>query len=258
LRKEWQELKQQRGVLLGMLFLPLFFTMLPVAVVFGMRFTPPEELNDIGPLRGVIEQSPAMQGLSELELMQAIVGQPISVIFLMLPILLPSIIASYSIVGEKTGQTLEPVLATPVTTWELLVAKSLTGLIPAMVITWMYGVVFAIGMWFAAVSQRVFVAIVSPGWLLLVVLCSPLLALTAIAATVAISSRVNDPRSAQQISAVLVIPMVMLLGGQFAGLVVLSPVLALQVAVVLGLLAALALWVAIRLFDREAILTRWS
>ncbi len=106
-------------------------------------------------------------------------------------------------------------------------------------------------------TGRVFAAVVSPAWLLVLALCAPLLALIAVAAMVAISSRVNDPRSAQQLSAVIVIPVMGLLLGQVAGLLVLSPALVLAAAAVLALIAALVVWGAARLFQREVILTRW-
>jgi ABC-2 type transport system permease protein len=43
---------------------------------------------------------------------------------------LPTAIASYSIVGEKQGQSLEPLLATPTTDSEILLGKSIGALLP--------------------------------------------------------------------------------------------------------------------------------
>jgi len=83
------------------------------------------------------------------------------------------------------------------------------------------------------------------------------MALTAIAATVAISARVNDPRNAQQVNALMVLPTMSLIFGQATGLIVLSPLMVLMAIVVLALLAALATWGVVRLFERETILTRW-
>ncbi|MDQ5827777.1 MAG: ABC transporter permease, partial [Chloroflexota bacterium] len=88
--------------------------------------------------------------------------------------------------------------------------------------------------------------------------CTPLLALITVAATVAISSRVNDPRTAQQISAVLILPIMLVFFGQMTGLLVLNPFVALVGAAVLALIAAFTVWLAVRLFQREAILTRWT
>jgi hypothetical protein len=67
---------------------------------------------------------------------------------------------------------------------------------------------------------------------------TPLLALIGVALSVVLSSRVNDPRAAQQFSAVLVVPVLGLLFGQVAGVIVLGPGLALGIAVVLAIIAA--------------------
>jgi len=74
---------------------------------------------------------------------------------------------------------------------------------------------------------------------------------------VVLSSRVNDPRTAQQISAVLVVPVLGLLFGQLAGVILLGPAVALGIAAVLAVIAAGALWFAARLSQRGVILTRW-
>jgi hypothetical protein len=43
-------------------------------------------------------------------------------------------VAAYAVVGEKQARTLEPLLATPITTFELLAAKVLGALIPGIVL----------------------------------------------------------------------------------------------------------------------------
>jgi len=85
-----------------------------------------------------------------------------------------------------------------------------------------------------------------------------LIVMIAVTAMVAISSRVNDPRTAQQISAVAVVPVLMIFLGQLAGLLILSPLLALGAAVILAVLALASISLAIRIFQREVILTRWT
>jgi ABC-2 type transport system permease protein len=257
LKKEFMQLRQQRGLVLSAFFLPLLFTIIPLAVTFVMGQAPLDSLDGIDELLKLAQLNPSLQGLSTQELVQAAIGQPISVILLMLPVILPSIIASYSIVGEKVSGTLEPLLATPITTLELLLAKILTSLVPAVAVTWFFGGIYVVGIALISRSPAVFAAIVSPSWFILMLLCGPLLALATIAATIAASSRASDPRSAQQISAVVIIPVVLILAGQFAGLLVLSPAFSLLIGLGLAMLAALITWFATRLFDREAILTRW-
>jgi len=258
LRKEWREVIQQRGLVLSSIFLPLLFTVMPLVILYASGHVPADQIKNSPSPADILKLYPALAGLSPTELIQALTGPPLSILLLMTPVILPSIIASYSIVGEKVNQTLEPLLATPITTPELLLSKILASLLPALGITWFFGGIYAVGMAFVALSPRVYEAIISPSWLILLLLCAPLLALIAVAATVAVSSRVNDPRTAQQISAIIILPVIALVLGQFTGLLVLSPVLVLIIAAVLALIAIAATWVATRLFQREVILTRWS
>src|SRR4029450_3613219 len=118
------------------------------------------DMEDVSEL--VAQANPALAGMGQEELAQAILGQAFSSMFLLLPMLLPSIIASYSIVGEKSNRTLEPLLATPIKTGELLTGKILASLLPTMLLTWVAGAIFIAGAWLSALSARVFAAIVSP------------------------------------------------------------------------------------------------
>jgi ABC-2 type transport system permease protein len=249
--KEWLELRLQRALLLATLFLPPLITALAIAIFFAAgKFS--ANVNTAGaPL------PPEFVGLSPLELAQALVGRQFSVLFLLLPVFIPSVLASYAIVGEKRERTLEPVLATPIETWELLLGKALAAVVPALAITIAAAAIFVAGILALAVSDRVRELVVTPGWILAVLVDTPLLALIGVALIVVLSSRVNDPRTAQQISAVLVIPVLGLLFGQLAGVIVLGPALALGIGAVLAVVAAGSLWFAARLFQREVILTRW-
>src|SRR4051812_28446506 len=67
---------------------------------------------------------------------------------------------------------------------------------------------------------------------------------------VAISSRVNDPRTAQQISAVLILPVMILIFGQITGILVLIPLVAVIAAAILALFCAGVMALVSRLFQR--------
>jgi ABC-2 type transport system permease protein len=222
--------------------------------MWAVRHAPDAPPNDNTTLA---EANPALLGLGGREFGQAILGQQLSVLFFLLPLIIPSVIAAYSVVGEKAGRTLEPLLATPLRTWQLLLGKTLAALLPAVTVTWLLGGIFVLGIRAFAVSPRVVDAIISPGWVIILTLCTPLLALVTIALMVAISARVNDPRTAQQVSGVLVLPVVTVVVGQVSGRLVLNPSAALGITAVLLLVATLALWAATRLFGREVVLTRW-
>jgi ABC-2 type transport system permease protein len=257
LRKEWLEFKQQRALLLSVIFVPLVLTLIPLGIVYTIGQAPSKgDADEFS--QSAARANPALAGMGEAELGQAILGQAFSSMFLLMPMLLPSIIASYSIVGEKSNRTLEPLLATPIKTWELLTGKILAALLPTMLVTWIAVAIFIGGVGLTALSPAVFAAIVSPGWLTVFLICTPLLALIAIAAMVAISARVNDPRTAQQFSAWVVVPFLTVFFSQIAGVLVLSPLIALVAAILLAVVAGLAVWGVAGLFQREVILTKWS
>lgn len=254
LRKEWLELRQDRLILLGTFGPAVFLTLLPLLGLYAVRRAPDGPPQDDNILAAA---NPALLGLTGREFGQAVLGLQVSVLFFLLPLIIPSVIAAYSIVGEKAGRTLEPLLASPIRIWQLLLGKSLAALLPSVTVTWLLGAVFVAGVREIAVSPRVVDVIISPGWVIVLLLCTPLLALVTIALMVTVSARVSDPRTAQQISGILVLPLVTVVVGQVSGKLVLSPSLALIATLVLAILATCALWLATRIFQREVILTRW-
>jgi ABC-2 type transport system permease protein len=254
MRREWWELKRQRELLFGISLVPALLTGIPIVLTYLVKYMP-DNFQQPLPFEKI---NPALIGMNLVERQQTFVGQTFAVMLLLIPLIVPSVIASYSIIGEKLARTLEPVLATPVTTGELLFGKCLAAGIPAVVITWACGAIFITGLSLVTVSTRVLKAVISPGWLIVLILCVPLIVLIAVTAMVAISSRVNDPRTAQQISAVAVIPVLAMFFGQLAGVLVLSPLFALGFVVVLAVAAFASISLAVRVFQREVILTRWS
>jgi ABC-2 type transport system permease protein len=253
LTKEWLELRRERSLIATMLVMPLVFSVLPAVAMFLLRNVPDEDAGDLG----MVLADPTLAGFNSTELGQVIIGRQFGLLLLLLPVLLPGIIAAYSIVGEKNNRTLEPLLATPISTWQLLFAKCLAAFVPALSLTWLAAAIFSAGVWYSAGSPQIIAAVVSASWLLLVLLGGPLLGLISIALSVAVSSRVSDPRTAQQITGVLVVPFLLLVFGQLFGVVVLNVALVLVCCAILALLAGAALWAAVRIFQRETILTRW-
>jgi ABC-2 type transport system permease protein len=176
---------------------------------------------------------------------------------LIIPLVLPGAIAAHSVVGEKETKSLEPLLATPVTTAELLLGKTLGAATPAVALGWLAYAAAAAGLW-ALGDPTVLAYALRPVWLLAVVALEPLLGVVATLLGVIVSSRVNDPRVAQQVAATVVLPVTGLSISVAMGKVYLGPG---ALAVGLALAAALAvvlLGLAVRLFQREAILTRWK
>src|SRR5262249_48794048 len=151
----------------------------------------------------------------------------------------------------------EPLLATPITVIELLLGKCLAAAIPSIVVAWITSALYGAGVrWFC--GPVVFRHVINMRGLAIILLIGPLVAILGLSLAVAVSSRSNDPRSAQQIAVLIVLPIIAMLVGQLTGLFFLSLPLILIVAGVLVFINMVVLGIAVSLFQRETILTRWK
>jgi len=257
-RKEWAEVFKNRFVLFTVAFLPLLFTVLPLVILY---FTGTYE-GDIGDAVTATDMPPQFaqtcDDLNGAECMQYFIVSQFMLLFMMVPMIVPITFASYSIVGEKSTRTLEPLLATPITTFEILAGKGLAATIPAVLATWGSFLLYVIGAWILALSPSVLVKLVDPLWLMAIFIVGPLLAIAGVNIAVMISSRVRDPRVAEQISAVFVLPLIGLFIGQSTGLIFINQQIILWLAVGLLVLDAGLIAFATHIFQRETILTRWK
>lgn len=256
--KEWAEVFQNRMVLFTMIFLPLIFTVLPLVMFY---FTG-QEMGDVGgvntadvPLEFLSACSEDMTGI---ECMQIYLVNQFLLLFMMVPVIIPVTIAAYSIVGEKTTHSLEPLLATPITTFELLAGKSLAAALPAIMVGWVSFGVFILTLPLIGVSSAVIEYIVGPTWLLAILIAGPLMAIAAVNLALYVSSRVNDPRTAEQISALLIVPILGLLFAQLAGVIVINVMVMLSFIGGMILLDIGMIYLGATIFQRENILTRWK
>jgi ABC-2 type transport system permease protein len=187
---------------------------------------------------------------------QLFLFQQFLILFMVIPVTGAMALAAHSVVGEKQARTLEPLLATPITTFELLVAKVLGALLPTLAIA-AAGLVLYFGGIVVLAAAGVARAMANARTAVLVALVGPAAALVALQTAIVISSRVNDPRTAQQFGVLIIVPLSALLVAQFIGTMWLSPA---ALALIGG--GLIAVWmlltiVSVALFDRETILTRW-
>ena len=177
--------------------------------------------------------------------------------FLLIPMMMPVYIAAYSIVGEKETKSLEPLLATPISVWELVIAKSAAAVVPSVLLTWISFMVLILGGYFI-MPEPVFLGLIRPVWLVGMALLSPLLALLSVFSGMIVSSRMNDPRAAQQVTGIFVVPIVALSLVVLAGKIFLNVSLVMMAAAITLALDCVVLYFAVKLFQRETILTRWK
>jgi ABC-2 type transport system permease protein len=249
LRKELVELRKNKMVIGAMASLPLIF----VTLMLVMNALVP--IDPAAKVRGFVPP-PALAGLSAGLALRILLNEQFMFYQLLVPMILPTVIAAHSVIGEKQARTLEPLLATPVRTSELLAAKILAAVLPAVLLGWLSYSVALVGVRLTS-GSTVASFLYRPMWSLSMLGVAPLLALFTASVAVCISSRVNDARTAQAISGTAVVPVIAAGMAVLLGKRVLTTSFVLGVAATLVPLDLLLLALAGKLFQRETILIRW-
>jgi ABC-2 type transport system permease protein len=242
-------------VLFTVIFMPLFLSVLPLIILYSMGGAVTNSANAELPAQF---QQFCKSSMTPGECMQYYIVSEFLIMFMLIPLFIPVNIAAYSIVGEKTTHSLEPLLATPISTGELLAGKNLASVIPAILATWVGFAIFAVGSLIITGGGTLAFALLDPMWLIAVFLAGPLMAVLSVNFSIMVSSRVNDPRVAEQLSAVVILPLMAVFFGQIAGLFILNSRLVLIMCLVLLFVDLFVIYLAVRLFQRETILTRWK
>ncbi len=255
IRKEWAEVFKKRMVLFTVIFMPLFLSVLPLIILYAMGGTVSNAANAQLPAQF---QQYCKVGMTTGQCFQYYMVSMFLIMFMIIPLFVPVNIAAYSIVGEKTTRSLEPLLATPITTGELLAGKNLASVIPAILATWAGFAIFAVGSLIITGGGALAKALLDPMWLLAIFLAGPLMAVLSVNFSIMVSSRVNDPRVAEQLSAVVILPILVFFFGQITGFLILNNQLVMILCLVLVFVDIVMIYLAERLFQRETILTRWK
>lgn len=253
IEKEWAEVFKNRLVLFTVAFLPLILTALPLITIGSMSSLTAEEMSGDAPdaIFGEL-----CVGLDDITCIQVYTLTIYMLLFMILPVMIPVSISAYSIVGEKTTRSLEPLLATPITTGELLLGKTIAAMIPAVLVTWLAFGLFLTGSWFM-VEPVVFERLLDPMWLIAIFVVGPLLALMAVNIAIMISSRVNDPRVAEQLSGAVLVPIILIVVGQSTGLFIIDQQFIIIFGLLLLVIDVILAYFGRQVFERETILTRW-
>ncbi len=262
-RKDWREIRRNWQVLLPIVVIPLMFSiLLPILIILipSMTTTPGSSMSGLETMMKnlPLDVRQELAGMTSRQIQVYIMSLYfLAPFFLIIPLMASSVIASDSFAGEKERKTIEALLAMPMTDSDLLLGKVLVSFIPSMAITFISFVGYSIlvdAFSFTIFNGRLLLPNVI--WILLILGLAPTLALAGIGLTVMISARVRGFREAQQISAVLLVPILGLVFAQVAGAIVFGPVVIGGLIALFALIDAVVFRAGLRLFKREEIISR--
>ena len=255
--KEMAELRAAPAVLAGPVLMLVTAVAVPFGVAIGVPWWAGESLADAEDLVAMARETAAVAwgpGLGTEAAAQAFLLAQFVPLLVLVPVVGAMTLVTTSIVDELKGRSLEPLLATPITTLELIAAKAGSAFVVAVALLAAGAGLFALSTAVLA-APGVLAALLTPTAAALLLGLAPGAAAATSMLGVVASSRAKDARTAQQFSVVVVLPLVALFVGRIGDGV--SPAALLTVAAAAWTLTVLLAIVGVRVFDRERILTRW-
>jgi len=252
-------LKDVRGVasnrqhLLVLVIVPLVMALiLPTVFILLFHFAP-GEAQDLDIMLRLLPASEKTTDMGRL-VVGLILNNIMPVFFMMIPVMGASVMAASSFVGEKEKRTLETLLYGPLTIRQVFRAKILASFAVSMLVTAISFVAMLAVVELELMLTLGSAVLPSASWLAVLLLIAPAISMIAITIIVRGSAKARTVEESQQKSTFLVLPVVLLVVGQFTGIVLINAWMFLGLGLALALVAALCLKGSMRKADYEAIL----
>jgi ABC-type transport system involved in multi-copper enzyme maturation permease subunit len=224
IQKDLNEITSSKQVILPMTIVPIVLTVIiPLAVLIGASFIGNDSnmIRQLGPLIKKLPSEYLAYNPAQL-LIKIVINYMFPSYFLIIPIMCSGIIGASSFVGEKEHKTMETLLYTPISMEQLLRAKILGVFIPSYIITLFSFVAFSIVVNIGGFIH--FGGLIFPDikWLIIILWISPVINLLSLIFTVMVSAKSKTFQEAQQVSGLLVLPVILVLVGQMTGILLIS------------------------------------
>lgn len=254
--KEWREGRWQAAA-----WLPLTVSMaaaiLPVVAVGAWPWLDgaPLELTDLPWGEGLMAAWPSLARLDSRAAAQAIVFSQFLFLLVLAPVTAATATVAQSMVAERTSRALEPLLASPLTSAELVVSKVVAALVPSLLIE-AAGLVLYVLVIAAAAEPGVLTALATWRSVAIVAAVGPTMTLAALQVTLLAATRTLDARTAQHIGSQMAVVCSVLLVAEVSGYWFLPVRHLLMVALALLCVWAVLVAVTLATFSRDALLSR--
>jgi len=255
IKKDFKSITSSKRMMSAIVAMPIVMAVvIPVLFISIILFTP-EDSSDMAELMQILPKNTSINdgGIRGM-LIGIILNYVIPMFFLLIPIMASSVMASSSFVGEKEKKTLETLLYCPLPLKDIFSAKILASFFLSMLVSiFSFIMMIIVIQIFLLIAQGAFFG---PGvnWLTMMLLVSPAAALISINLIVRGSAKSQTSEEAQQSSLFLILPVILLLIGQFTGIMMMGPIVFLVLGAVLAVIALFTLKSSYKKFNYEALL----
>ncbi len=220
IQKDFRSIVTNKRYFSAILIVPIILTMVfPSIFVVCVHFVPDDP--DVVKLLELLPPSARWESL-ELTVINLVLNYIMPIFFLMIPIMTASIMAASAFVGEKERHTLETLLYCPLTLKQIFQAKVLSAFLLSMLVSF----ISFCSMLLVLEAELFFLMgqfiLPSVNWVIIMLLVSPAISLIAVTLIVKGSAKAKSVEESQQAAVYLIIPILLLIVGQFSGILLLN------------------------------------
>ena len=244
--------RRSKAVFLPMVLVPvLLLVVLPLGV--GLAATAANSVN-VTPFLDRLPAdlaAPITSRPPNEQLVLLVNGYLLAPLFLIVPLMVSAVLAADAFAGEKERRTLESLLHLPVSDRDLFVAKLLVSFLPALAVSWIGFVCFAIvsnGMAWHIV-HRVFIP--TQLWMVMILWVAPGVAAMGLGVMVRVSARASTAQEANQLGGAVILPLIFLAMGQATGLLLVDLHIAIGIGAVVWVIAVWLIARGAKRFSRD-------
>ena len=255
-RRDLTAVRRSKAVVIPMLLVPtLLMIVLPLVVGYAARTASSGEIGAAAFLDSVPRQlaEPIAALPPEAQLLTLILGFLLAPLFMIVPLMVSAVIAADAFAGEKERRTMETLLHLPVSDRDLFLAKLLTGLVPAITVSWSGFLAFSIVANGVAWGRVDGLLVPNRLWLVMIFWVAPAVAMLGLGVMVRVSARSRTSQEANQLGGAVILPLIFVAVGQSTGILLVSLDLAFAIGVVIWAIALFLVWRGSRQFSRDRI-----
>ena len=252
IKKDFRSITANRRHFVSLLVVPLCLIIVMPSIFMLTAHMAPND-SDLQAMLELVPQS-SWSGSAEQTLMDLVFNYILPVFFLIIPIMASSIMAASSFVGEKEKHTLETLLYAPLTLNQIFRSKVMASFLLSMLVSLLSFVSMILVVETEAFFLMGALLIPKVNWLIILLLLSPGVSMIAVTLIVRVSAKAQSMEESQQSAVFLILPLVLLIAGQFSGVMLLSPLLLLALSLVCGVIAWLLLKKSMKRFSYELLL----
>lgn len=220
IRKDIRGITANKQLLVAMISVPIALTVvIPSIFIMLLHFVP--NFRDFDAMLRLLPINVQPDNMKA-AVISLLINNIMPVFFIIIPIMAASIMAASSFVGEKEKRTMETLLYCPLSLKQIFRAKILSSFIISQLVSVLSFIIMALVTQLEIFLTTGSLLLPNISWLVVLLLLSPAVSLISITLIVRGSARAQTMEESQQRSALLVLPVVFLVAGQFVGIILIN------------------------------------